>query len=106
MDGGERYFVRVTSDDARAMAELAEAGLDTFAGTDVRLTRELSAEAIAAGEAAEQTVHQLDALATMDQIQRLTEAGFQVFVEGPASSRARARQIVPVEQWLREMGEL
>lgn len=105
MDPSERYFVRVTSSDGRAMAELAEGGLDTFAGTSVRIVRELSAEAMAAGEPPEQTIHQLDALVSMDQIQQLTEAGFQVSVEAPASTRARARQVVPVEQWLREMGE-
>ena len=83
-----RYFVTVLASDSRSLSELGGHGLDLFQATARR-----SAEGGSA----------IEGLVTMEEVERLVDAGYQVLVEEESSKRARATETVEFDEWLRDM---
>lgn len=84
-----RYFVTVLADSPRSLRELGELGLDLFQST---------AKETADGKSA------IEGLVTMEEVERLVDAGCQVLVEEESSKRARAvTDTVEFDEWLKDM---
>jgi hypothetical protein len=82
----DRFFVKVLASGKRQLQELQSFDLDLFPPT------------ARAGEK-EATI---EGLLTLEQVERLVKSGYRVLVEEEASKRARARDVVELEEWLRQ----
>lgn len=82
----DRFFVKVYAPGKRQLVQLQKFDLDLFQPT-VRLRE---------GEAV------IEGLLTMKDVEQLVRSGYRVLVEEESSKRARARDVVQLEQWLHE----
>lgn len=83
----DRYFVKVFASHKRQLLQLQKFDLDLFQPT-ARLVR--GTEAV------------IEGLLTMEEVERLVKSGYRVLVEEESSKRARARDVIELEQWLQE----
>ena len=94
-----RYFVRVFASDRQMLVWLGSLDLDIVSHTAAHTT----AMGAAVG-AAEQVA--VEALVTLDEVQKLVDAGYAVLVEENADRRARAaREVSTFDEWLKGMLE-
>lgn len=82
----DRFFVKVYASNKSQLAKLQEFDLDLFHPT-ARLE----------GEAAV-----IEGLLTLKEVERVVRSGYRVLVEEESSKRARARDVIQLEQWLQE----
>jgi hypothetical protein len=83
-----RYFVKVIASDATSLRRLQRFDFDLFQAT-ARHSQDKRAT--------------IDGLLTMDEIEKLVLAGYQVLVEEESSKRAHGqREIMTLEQWRAE----
>jgi len=83
-----RFFVKVLAPDTTSLRRLQRFDFDLFQAT-ARQTQDKRAT--------------IDGLLTMDEIEKLVLAGYQVLVEEESSKRAHGRnEILTLEQWRAE----
>jgi hypothetical protein len=83
----KRFFATIVSPSTMAYHRLATFGIDLVHGS-------------AQPENEEPTI---EAVVTLDDVERLVELGYRVQVEEAVSKRVGAHQTVDVSQWLREI---
>lgn len=82
----DRFFVKVYASGGSELARLQEFDLDLFHPT-ARVEAETAV---------------IEGLVTLTDVERLVRSGYRVLVEEESSKRARARDVVQLEQWLKE----
>jgi hypothetical protein len=88
VETARRYFVTVRAPSHRSLLALEEYSLDLFHPTAAK-TRE--------------DEYTIEGLMTLDDVGRLVDDGYQVLVQDEMSKRARARQTIDFDEWLKGM---
>jgi len=82
----DRFFVKVYAAGKSQLAKLQEFDLDLFHPT-ARVDERAAV---------------IEGLITLQDVERLVRSGYQVLIEEESSKRARARDVIQLEQWLQE----
>lgn len=85
-DQRRRFFVRITVRDSRQLPALMSMDLDLF------------------GERADEEGRQIDGFVTLEDVEKLVDAGFILLIwDAPPESRREQPNTIGFEEWRREM---